>query len=112
MSERAPPPPSEALAILSSQPSSRVAAKAKSLLGGAVEQPLAVMPITVWNPPAKGVRSPPRRAEELKKKEPESKSGGDGTLYFLMLNLRQEQSRPSLRTPISRGRKHYPLMKL
>ena len=36
------------------------------------------MPITVWNPPAKGVRSPPRRAEGLKKKEPESKSGEDG----------------------------------
>ena len=36
------------------------------------------MPITVWNPPAKGVRSPPRRSEGLKKKEPESKSGGDG----------------------------------
>ena len=35
------------------------------------------MPITVWNPPTKGVRSPSRRAEELKKKEPESKSGRD-----------------------------------
>ena len=76
--EQAPSPPSEALAFLSSQPGSRSAVKAKILLGGAVEQPLAVMPITVWNPPAKGVRSPPRRAEELKKKEPESKSGGDG----------------------------------
>ena len=68
--ERAPSPPSEALAILSSQPGSRSVAKAKSLLGGVVEQPLAVMPISVWNPLAKGVRSPPRRAEELKKKEP------------------------------------------
>ena len=65
-------PPSEVFAILSSQPGSRFVAKVKSLLDGAVDQPLAVMPITVWNPPAKGVRSPPRRAEELKKKEPES----------------------------------------
>ena len=41
------------------------------------------MPITVWNPPAKGLRSPPRRAEELKKKEPKSKSGGDGDSLLL-----------------------------
>ena len=76
-SELASSPPSEAFAILSSQPGSGSAAKVKSLLGRAVDQLLAVMPITVWNPPAKGVRSPPRRAEELKKKEPKSKSGGD-----------------------------------
>ena len=38
--EQAPSPPSEALAILSSQPGSRSVAKAKSLLGGAVEQSL------------------------------------------------------------------------
>ena len=86
-SERALSPPSEAFAILSSQPGSRSAAKAKSLLGGAVDQPLAVMPITVWNPPAKGVRSPPRRVEELKKKEPESKSGGDGDSLLLNAEL-------------------------
>ena len=85
--ERAPSPPSEALAILSSQPGSRSAAKAKSLLGGAVEHPLAVMAITVWKPPAKGVRSPPRRVEELKKKEPESKSGGDGDSLLLDAEL-------------------------
>ena len=97
---------------MSSQPGSRSAAKAKSLLGGAVDQPLAVMPITVWNPPSKGVRSPPRRAEELKKKEPESKSGRVGDSLLLGAKLAQEQSRPSLRTPISRGRKRYPLMKL
>ena len=60
-SEPAPSPPSEALAILSSQPGSRSAAKAKSFLGEAVDQPLAVMPITVWNQPAKVVRLPPRR---------------------------------------------------
>ena len=82
-----PSPPSEALAILSLQLGSRSAEKAKNLLDEAVEQPLAVMPITVWNPPAKGVRSPPRRAEELKKKKPESKSGGDGDSLLLDAEL-------------------------
>ena len=86
-SEQASSPPSEAFAILSSLPSSRSAAKVKSLLDGAVDQPLAVMPITVWNPPAKGVRSPPRRTEELKKREPESKSGGDGDSLLLDAEL-------------------------
>ena len=84
--EPASSPPSEAFAILSSQPGSRSAAKAKGLLGRAVDQPLAVMPITVWNPPAKGVRSPPRREEELKKKELESKSGED--MDSLLLNAK------------------------
>ena len=41
-SKQAPSPPSEAFAILSQRPGSRSAAKAKSLLGGAVDQPLAV----------------------------------------------------------------------
>ena len=86
-SEQAPSPPSEAFAILSSRPGSRSSVKAKSLLGGAVDQPMAVMPITVWNPPAKGVRSPLRRSEELKKKEPESKSGGDGDSLLLDAEL-------------------------
>ena len=86
-SEPASSPPSEAFAILSSKPGSRSAAKVKSLLDGAVDQPLAVMPITVWNPPAKGVRSPPRRAEELKKKEPESNSGGDRDSLLLNAEL-------------------------
>ena len=45
------------------------------------------MPITVWNPPAKGVRSPPRRAKELKKKESESKRGGDGDSLLLDAEL-------------------------
>ena len=64
-------PPAEAPSVLGSPPRSKSAAKAKSLLGGAVDHPLAVMPITVWNPPAKGIRSPPWRAEELKKKKSE-----------------------------------------
>ena len=70
--ERVQSPPAEAPIVLSSQPRSGSAANAKGPLGGAVEQPLAVMPITVWNPPTKSVRSPSRRAEELKRKGPES----------------------------------------
>ena len=87
--ERAQSPSAEAPTVLSLQLHSRSTAKAKSLLGGAVEQPLAVMSITVWNPPTKSVRSPSRRAEELKGKYPESKIGGDGALCFSMLNSRQ-----------------------
>ena len=68
--KRAQSSPAEASTVSSSQPHSRSVAKAKSLLGGAVEQPLAIMPLTVWNPPAKSVRSPSRRAEELKRKDP------------------------------------------
>ena len=45
--ERAQSPSAEAPTVLSLQLHSRSAAKAKSLLGGVVEQPLAVMPITV-----------------------------------------------------------------
>ena len=60
--------------------------KEKGLLGGAVDQPLAVMLITVWNPPAKSVRSPSQRAEELKKKDPK-KIGGDGNSLLLNIEL-------------------------
>ena len=45
--ERAQSPPAEAPTVSSSQPHSWSAAEAKSLLGGAVEQPLAVMPLTI-----------------------------------------------------------------
>ena len=51
------------------------------------EQPLAVVPITVWNPPIESVRSPPRRAEKLKKKAPESKVGEDGDSLLLNAKL-------------------------
>ena len=85
--ERAQSPPTEAPTVWSSQPRSGSAAKAKSLLGGAVEQPLAVMPITVWNPSTKSVRSPSRRAEELNRKDPESEIGGDGDSLLLNAEL-------------------------
>ena len=55
-SEQALLPPVKAPKVLSSQPRSRSVVKEKGPLGGAVEQPLAVMPIIVWNPPAKSVR--------------------------------------------------------
>ena len=50
-------------------------------------EPLAVMPITIWNPPTKSVRSPSRRAEELKRKDPESEIGGDGDSLLLNAEL-------------------------
>ena len=63
--------------VTSSPPPSKPAVKAKNILDGAVEQPLAVMPITVWNPPSESARPPPRRVEELKRRNPESKVGED-----------------------------------
>ena len=35
------------------------------------------MPIIVWNPPTRSVRSPSRRAEESERKDPGSESGED-----------------------------------
>ena len=82
-SERAQSPVAKAPMVTSSLPPSKSVAEAKSLLGGAVEQPLAVMPITVWNPPSESVKSPPRRAEKLKRKNLESRVGEDeGSLLF------------------------------
>ena len=71
--ERAPLPVAEAPLVLSSPPPSKPNVEAKSLLGAAVEQPLAVMPITVWNPPSESTKSPPRRTAELKRKKPKPK---------------------------------------
>ena len=71
--ERAPSPVAEVPLVLSSPPPSKPDVEAKSLLGAAVKQPLAVMPITVWNPPFESAKSPPRRAAELKRKKPKPK---------------------------------------
>ena len=38
------------------------------------------MPITVWNPPAKSVRPPSSKAEELKRKDFETGKDGDSLL--------------------------------
>ena len=78
-------PPAEVPKVLSSQPRSGSAAKAKGSSGRAIEQPLAVMPITVWNPPAQSVRPPSSREEELKRKDFET--GGDGNSLLLNAKL-------------------------
>ena len=79
------PPLAEVPKALSSQPRSGSAAKAKVSSGRAAEQPLAVMPITVWNPPAQSVKPPSSRAEGLKKKGLEI--GGDGDSLLLNAEL-------------------------
>ena len=71
--ERGSLPLAEAPLVLSSPPPSKPNIEAKSLLGAAIEQPLMVMPITVWNPPSKNAKSPPRRAAELKRKKTKPK---------------------------------------
>ena len=83
--EKALSPPAEVLKVLSSQPRPGSAAKAKGPSGKAAEQPLAIMPITVWNPPAKSVRPPSSKAEELKRKD--FKTGGDGDSLLLDAEL-------------------------
>ena len=98
--------------VMSSSPSSKPAAKAKNLFGGAVEQPLAVMPITVWNPPSESARPPPRMVGELKRKNPKSKFGEDEDSLLFNVELAAAQSRPSLRILTLGGRKRYPLMRL
>ena len=67
--EQASSPLAQAPLVLSSPPPSKPDVEAKSLLGTAVEQPLAVMPITVWNPPSEKAKSPPRREVKLKRKK-------------------------------------------
>ena len=47
--------------VLSLQSRSGSATKAKGSSGRAIEQPLVVMPITVWNPPAQSVKPPSSR---------------------------------------------------
>ena len=78
-------PPAKVPKALSSQPRSDSAAKAKGSSGRAVEQPLSVMPITAWNPPAQSVKPPSSRAEGLKKKGLET--GGDGDSLLLNAKL-------------------------
>ena len=70
---------------LSSPPRSGSAAKAKDSSGRAAEQPLEVMPITVWNPPAQSVKPPSSRTEELKRKG--SETDGDGDCLLLNIEL-------------------------
>ena len=78
--EQALSPPAEVPKVLSSQPRPWSAARAKGPSGKAVEQPLPIMPITVWNPPEKSVRPPSLKAEELKRKDFETGEDGDSLL--------------------------------
>ena len=71
--ERASSPLAEVPLVLTSLPSSKPDVGAKSLLGAAVEQPLTVMPITVWNPPSNNAKSPPLKVVEPKRKKPKPK---------------------------------------
>ena len=114
--ERAPSPPSEAPTILSLQPHSGSTAQVKNLLGEAVEQPLAIMPISIWNPPTRSVRSPSRRAEKSKRKDMKSESGDSlllnaelatGAVSSILKDFDLERSKA-----ISRGRRRCPLMRL
>ena len=82
--ERASSPLAEAPMVLSPPPPSKPDVEARSPLGAAVEQPLVVMPITVWNPPSGNAKSPPRRAAELKRKKPKPKV--DENKDFLLSN--------------------------
>ena len=65
----------------SSQPQYAYVAKAKDSSGRADEPPLAVMPITVWSPPAQSAEPPPSRAEELGRKCPEADGDGNSLLF-------------------------------
>ena len=85
--ERAQSPPAEAPVVTRSPPLSKPVVEAKSLLGGAVEQPLDGMPITVWNSPSESARPPPRRLEELKRKNSESKVGEDEDSFLFNAEL-------------------------
>ena len=60
--------------VLTSLPPSKPDVKAKGLSGAAVEQPLTVMPITVWNPPSNNAKSPPRGTAEPKRKRSKPKA--------------------------------------
>ena len=83
--EQALSPPAEVPKVLSSQPCSGSAAKAKSPSSKAVEQSLAIMHITVWNPPAKSVRPLSSKVEELKRKDSETGRDGDSLLLDVEL---------------------------
>ena len=73
-------PPAEVFKASSSQSRSGPTAKAKGSSKRAIEHPLAVMPITVWNPPAQSVKPPSSKSERLKRKDSETNDDGDSLL--------------------------------
>ena len=98
--------------VMSSSPSSKPTAKAKNLLGGVVEQPLAVMPITVWNPHSESARPPSQRVEELKRKNPKSKIGEDEDSLLFNAELAAGAISSVLKDSDLGGRKRCPLMRI
>ena len=73
-------PPTEVPKALSLQPHFGSVVKEKDSSGRAAEQPLEVMPITVWNPATQGVKPPSSRVEELKRKGFETDEDGNSLL--------------------------------
>ena len=71
--ERASSPLAEPPVVLSPPPPSKPNGGANSPMNAVVELPLVVMFITVWNLPSENVKSPPRKAAELKRKKPKPK---------------------------------------
>ena len=110
--ERALSPLAEAPVVLSPLPPSKPNREAKSPLNAAVEQPLVVMPITVWNPPSENVKSPPRKAAELKRKKSKPKVDENQDFCSLTPNSRQVRSHPSSTILTLGGRKRCLLMRL
>ena len=98
--------------VMSSRSHSRSAVEAEGPSGGAVEQPLAVTSIFVWNPPTKRVRSPSRKAEGARRKDPESKIGRDEDSLLHNAKLAAGTVSSILRILISRGQLRCPLMRL
>ena len=60
--------------VLTSLPPSKPDVKAKGLSSAAVERPLTIMPLTVWNPPSDNAKSPTRGMAEWKRKKSKPKA--------------------------------------
>ena len=72
-SERAPSPLAEVPLVLCSLPSSEPTAEEGNPSGEGGDQPLAALPITVWNAPSYTVKPPPGKVAEPKRRKPKSK---------------------------------------
>ena len=75
------PPLVEVPRAPSSQLRSGSVVKVNDSSGRAADPPLAVMPITVWSPPAQRAELPPSRVEELGRMRLEDDGDGDSLLF-------------------------------
>ena len=73
-------PPAEIPTTLDLPPRPGSTAEAKDSPRRTTEQPLEIVPISVWNPPPQSVEPPPPRAEELKRKGFETEGDDDSLL--------------------------------